>query len=188
MKNAKFKWVWFVNSIVLHQEILNLDTKNNGLEKANSFWNMVMFNIHLKFQRCTQIVSGTFPSQRSSSFRNCLEMLEGKQPIVGCKITQSTLHNTGHGFCQVYPISHWTSIFVSLFLGWFFTNSIPWDENHHQTTTICAIGYQLPWHFHIIGDGRLNPIVGVYVPIYKDSLLKVGWPSPIQRVDRPWLI
>ena len=43
---------------------------------------------------------------------------------------------------------------------------------------------QLPWHFHIIGDKLINPIVGVIpIPIiHKDSLLKVGWPSPRTKV------
>ena len=37
-------------------------------------------------------------------------------------------------------------------------------------------------YFHIIGDGKLNPIVGFIGPHYKDSLLKVGgFPSPITR-------
>ena len=37
-------------------------------------------------------------------------------------------------------------------------------------------------YFHIIGDGHQpNSSKGLYTR-YKDSLLKVGWPSPIQRV------
>ena len=38
--------------------------------------------------------------------------------------------------------------------------------------------------YHYFHKGMvINPIVGVYIPIiYKDSLLKVGWPS-----FRPWL-
>ena len=42
-------------------------------------------------------------------------------------------------------------------------------------------------YFHIIGDGHQPNSRGLYTH-YKDSLLKVGWPSPIQGVDRPWLI
>ena len=47
---------------------------------------------------------------------------------------------------------------------------------------------QLPWDFHIIGDGKLNPIVGIYIPIIRIPVIK-GWMSlsPIQGVDRPWL-
>ena len=37
-------------------------------------------------------------------------------------------------------------------------------------------------YFHIIGDGKINPIVGVYIPMIQDSLLKVGFfPSPKKR-------
>ena len=36
-------------------------------------------------------------------------------------------------------------------------------------------------YFHIIGDGHQPNSRGLYTH-YKDSLLKVGWPSPIQRV------
>ena len=39
-------------------------------------------------------------------------------------------------------------------------------------------------YFHIIGDGHQPNSRGLYTH-YKDSLFKVGWPSPIQGVDRP---
>ena len=55
------------------------------------------------------------------------------------------------------------------------------------TATLIAfvLGSQLPlfpYNIGIIGD-VINPIVGVYMPIIRiHSLLKVGWPSPIQGV------
>ena len=39
------------------------------------------------------------------------------------------------------------------FCGWKFTTSVPGSINSH--------------YFHIIGDGKLNPIVGVYIPIIR---------------------
>ena len=37
----------------------------------------------------------------------------------------------------------------------------PFKSSPYKNTK-CARVDQLPWHFHIIGDGKLNPIVGVY--------------------------
>ena len=37
-------------------------------------------------------------------------------------------------------------------------------------------------YFHIIGDKLINPNSRGLYTHYKDSLLKVGWPSPIQGV------
>ena len=37
-------------------------------------------------------------------------------------------------------------------------------------------------YFHIIGDGKLNPIIGFYIPIIGIPSLKVGGlPSPKKR-------
>ena len=39
---------------------------------------------------------------------------------------------------------------------------------------ICAIGSINSHSFHIIGDGKLNPIIGFYIPIIRIPSLKVG--------------
>ena len=49
----------------------------------------------------------------------------------------------------------------------------------------CAIGSINSHYFHI-GDGHQPNSRGLYT-LYKNSPLNVGWPSPIQGVDRPWL-
>ncbi len=55
-----------------------------------------------------------------------------------------------------------------------------------SSSLICSMGLN-SHYFHIIGDGHQPNSRGLYTHC-KDSLLKVGCPSPIQRVDRPWLI
>ena len=40
-------------------------------------------------------------------------------------------------------------------------------------------------YFHVVGVGHQPNNRGLYTH-YKDSLLKVEWPSPIKGVDRPW--
>ncbi len=44
---------------------------------------------------------------------------------------------------------------------------------------------QLPWHFHIIGDGHQPNTRGLYTH-YKDSLLKVGWDKLPNKTRQPW--
>ena len=86
MRNQKFKGEWFVYSWYITGN-LDINTKNDGLEncpakavgegccgemshdpasmiwKRQLLWNMAIFKVHLKFQLCPQIVSGTFPSR-----------------------------------------------------------------------------------------------------------------------------
>ena len=48
---------------------------------------------------------------------------------------------------------------------------------------ICDRVDQLPWHFHIIGDGKLNPIIRVYIPIIRIPIKRWEVSHPlIQRV------
>ena len=52
---------------------------------------------------------------------------------------------------------------------------------------ICARVDQLPWHFHIIGDKLINPIVGVYIPIIRIPIKR--WDDHPQYCDFwPWHI
>ena len=42
---------------------------------------------------------------------------------------------------------------------WNFTCS---PRSRRGWSNVMSWNHQLPWHFHIIGDGKINPIVGVY--------------------------
>ena len=51
-----------------------------------------------------------------------------------------------------------------------------------QDGSMCARVDQLPWHFHIIGDKLINPIVGVYIPMIRIPIKGgMSWPSPKKR-------
>ena len=43
----------------------------------------------------------------------------------------------------------------------------PQTTNYQPENFVCAIGSINSHDFHIIGDGKLNPIVGVYIPIIR---------------------
>ncbi len=65
----------------------------------------------------------------------------------------------------------------------------PGEQRFQLWTYVRARVDQLPWHFHIIGDKLINPIVGVYIPIIRIPSLKVGgFPSPMKRDFWPWHI
>ena len=57
-----------------------------------------------------------------------------------------------------------------------------WGYIVDSTTQLYVLGSKLPlFPYTVIGDGHQPNSRGLYTH-YKDSLLKVGWPSPIQRV------
>ena len=70
-----------------------------------------------------------------------------------------------------------------------FASSSNLFEEHRKHTQQFDMCQGLNYHyFHIIGHGHQPNSRDLYTH-YKDSLLKVGgFPSPIQGVDRPWLI
>ena len=79
-------------------------------------------------------------------------------------------------FCQIHVVSSYLSPL--------------WDKvSSDQLTPVAAyVRSGLNSHyFHIIGDGHQPNSRGLYTH-YKDSLLKVGWPSPTKRDFWPWHI
>ncbi len=99
-------------------------------------------------------------------------------------------------FLMPYELSHWTLLFdldvgfVSFLSGAFFgfahspfTGFDPptCGQGRVQALDRAQVRRLNSHYFHIIGGGHQPNSRGLY-PNYKDSLLKVGWPSPIQQV------
>ena len=119
---------------------------------------------HLK-----KICSSNWKSSRNrGENKTCLK------PLLGCPwklvtIVSKLVYNLLEVFFDFYDL--------------IFTSSITSPARGKMYKHMCQGLNSL--YFHIIGDGHQPNSRGLYNN-YKDSLLKVGWPSPIEGVDRPW--